>query len=284
MPSYLHESLVALFRNRPKLAPELLHLALHVDLLLYTEAKIDSAELSELQPTEYRADLVVLLMDGKPVLGIVVEVQLSRDGHKRLVWPAYAMGLRARFRCPVILLVVCADDGVAKWAATPIELGGGNQFVPMVLGPSGVPEITDVETARRDPELAVLSAAAHGHDADLEKALRIAAAASSASLDLDPSVSLLYADLIYSSLSEAARKALQEMDPAKYEFQSEFLKRSFAEGKAEGEAQILLKLLALRFGVVPENIVAQIRTASTEDLERYAERVLSAETLEDVLK
>ena len=86
MPSYVHEALSLLFRNRPELAPELLRDALHVQLPPYTEARIDSADLTEIQPAEYRADLVVLLLNGTPVLGIVVEVQLSRDDRKQFVW------------------------------------------------------------------------------------------------------------------------------------------------------------------------------------------------------
>ena len=50
MPSRLHEALIFLFRNRPTLAPELLQDALHVELPSYTEARIDSAELTEVQP------------------------------------------------------------------------------------------------------------------------------------------------------------------------------------------------------------------------------------------
>jgi hypothetical protein len=86
MPSQLHEVLLQLFRNRPALAPELLRDALHQELPSYTEVRIDSADLSEIQPAEYRADLVVLLLDGVPVLGIVVEVQLSPDERKQYVF------------------------------------------------------------------------------------------------------------------------------------------------------------------------------------------------------
>jgi len=39
--------------------------------------------------------LVVLLVDGKPVLGIIVEVQLDYDDDKRYSWPVYVAGLRA---------------------------------------------------------------------------------------------------------------------------------------------------------------------------------------------
>jgi hypothetical protein len=64
MVSMKHEGLVALFRNRPTLAPELLQDALGVALPAYTEARVESAEFTQVVPTEYRADLVVLLLEG----------------------------------------------------------------------------------------------------------------------------------------------------------------------------------------------------------------------------
>jgi hypothetical protein len=70
MASMLHEGLLLLFRNRPALAPELLRDALHFHLPHWTEARVESAELTEVVPTEYRADLVVLLLDGKPIFAI----------------------------------------------------------------------------------------------------------------------------------------------------------------------------------------------------------------------
>lgn len=173
MPSHLHEALLLLFRNRPDLAPELLRQALCISLPTYTEARIESADLTDIQPAEYRADLVVLLLDGSPVLGIVVEVQLARDDRKRFAWPVYVTNLRARLQCPVCLLVVTSEEPVARWASRSIELGGGNTFNALVLHPSGVPEILDADAARRDPELAVLSAMAHGQSADTGKSVQI---------------------------------------------------------------------------------------------------------------
>jgi hypothetical protein len=295
VPSQLHEALLLLFRNRPDLAPDLLRDALRVELPAYTEARIESAELTDVQPAEYRADLVVLLYDGQPVLGIIIEVQLAPDEHKRFAWPVYAVGLRARMRCPVFLLVVSPVESVARWASKPIDLGGGSQFIPLVLGPSGVPEVTDQARATADPELAVLSAMAHGRDHDAGKALRIAVAATTASLRLDAQRSRLYFDLIVTSLSDAARKGLQAMDPAKYEYQSEFAKRYIAQGKAEGQAQgkaegkaegqaaLFMKLLALKFGALTAETTARVQQASTEELDRWAERLLNAASLDDVL-
>ena len=122
MPSRLHEALLLLFRNRPALAPELLSEALHVALPKYTEVRIDSADLTDIQPAEYRADMVILLLQGSPVLGIVLEMQLRNDENKRYAWPAYVVNLRARIRCPVCLFVITAEDKVARWAGKAIPL------------------------------------------------------------------------------------------------------------------------------------------------------------------
>ena len=67
-------------------------------------------KLTDVQPAEYRADLVILLLDGVPVYGIVIEAQLTPDERKRFVWPVYAVNLRARLELPVCTLVVTVDD------------------------------------------------------------------------------------------------------------------------------------------------------------------------------
>jgi hypothetical protein len=283
MPSQLHEVLLQLFRNRPELAPELLRDALHQELPRYTEARIDSADLSEVQPAEYRADLVVLLLDGVPVFGIVVEVQLSPDDRKQYVWPAYVAGLRARLKCPVSLLVITADDACARWAAKPIDMGGGSCLIPWVLGPSGVPEITDEAVARADPELAVLSAMAHGKDADPDKSVRIALAAQLASVGLDDDRSTLYCDLILQSLSEAARRAFKNMRAFKYEYQSDFAKEYIALGVAKGRAGLMQRLLSARFGTLGEDVKARIAAATGDELDAMADRLLTAQTLQEAL-
>jgi hypothetical protein len=295
MPSQLHEALLLLFRNRPALAPDLLRDALHVELPAYTDVRIDSADLTDIQPAEYRADLVVLLLEGKPVLGIVVEAQLSADERKRFVWPVYATTLRARLECQVCLLVVTAEESIARWAAKPIDLGGGNRFTPLVLRPSGVPEIVDEHQAQADPELAVLSALSHGQDADVEKSVRIALAAQIASFGLDEDRSRLYFDLVLSSLSEAARRALQTMDPAKYEYQSDFAKRYVAQGvtqginqgitqgNVQGRAALIIRLLTLRFGPLADDVSSRIASASIEELDAMGERLLTAKTLQEAL-
>jgi len=283
MPSQLHEALLLLFRNRPSLAPLLLRDALHVELPEYTETRIDSADFTDIQPAEYRADLVVLLLNGVPVMGIVLEVQLSSDERKSFAWPAYVANLRARLECPVCLFVVTTDETVARWASKPIELGGLNRFVPFVLRPSVVPEIADETQAIADPELAVLSAMAHGQDVDTDKSVQIALAAQSAILGLDEDRSKLYVDLVLTSLSEAARKALRSMDPAKYQYQSDFAKQYVAQGEAMGRAALVMKQLTLRFGPLPDAVQSTIAETSIPELDAIGERLLTAKNLQDAL-
>jgi hypothetical protein len=284
MPSWLHESHLLLFRNQPALAAELMRNALGVDVPRYSEARVVSADLTEIQPAEYRADMVVQLLDGESVsLGIVVEVQLSEDKRKRFTWPAYVSNLRARLKCPVCLLVVAADEAVARWAAKCIEMGGLHVFAPYVLGPSGVPEISDEAEARANPELAILSAMAHGKDENIDRSTRIAVAAQIAAAGLDADRSKLYFDLILNSLSEAARQALSSMDAHTYEYQSDFAKRYVAQGRAAGQAEVISRLLTVRFGPLSADVQNSIQQASIADLDAMTERLLTAGTLREAL-
>lgn len=236
MLSREHESLRVLFHNRPELAPALLRQALGVDIPKYSSIRVESADFTDIVPAEYRADLVVLLVDDKPVLAIVVEVQLAIDDRKLFTWPVYAVGLRARFECPASVLVVTSDPTVARWASRPIALGPGASMALWVIGPDNVPIVTDSEQTTKDPELGVLSAMAHGHS-EVETAVSIARAALSGIEHLsDRDQYMLYSDLILAALSEAARKALQ-MIPRGYEFQTPLIRDSIEKGRTEGRTE-----------------------------------------------
>jgi hypothetical protein len=232
----LHEALVLLFRDRPSLAPELIRNALNSPLPDFDEAKLSDANLSQIVPTELRADLVVLLHAGRPVLGIVVEVQLRSDYDKRFVWPLYLAALRAEHRCPCCLLVVTPSQSVARWAARPIGLGpAGDVIHPLVLGPDTIPVVTDVAQARRAPELALLSVQAHGKTHD---GFDVALAAIAAATHLDDDHAMLYYDLIQRAVGESIRQKLEEaMRIQDYEFQSEFAKKYLSLGRTEGRTE-----------------------------------------------
>jgi hypothetical protein len=278
VPSQLHEVLVMLFRNRPELAPLLLQEALHVELPKYTEVRIESAKLTDVVPAEYSADLVVLLVDGRPVLGIIVEVQLKPDERKRFSWPVYVAGLRARLECDCCLLVVCPTTKTALWSSMPIATGPGGSLMPLVLGPEGVPVVTDGEKARRFPELAVLSVMAHGQG-DVQTAVNIARVAAAAAADLASDSQALYLDLIESALGGAARKAF-EMLPETYQFQGPSYLRGRVEGEANGKAEDILAILEAR-GMPVANDQRQ-RILDCTNVDRLNAWVRRAVTLTDV--
>ena len=58
--------------------------------------------------------------------------------------------------------------------------------------------------------------------------------------------------------------------------------RGRAEGRAEGSANLLLRLLRLRFGVLPADLEARVRGSSTEELETWSDTIFDAQSLEDL--
>jgi hypothetical protein len=294
MPSMTHETLVDLFRNRPSLAAEILAEVLGVSLPPYTQARLASTELNEVQPAEYRADAVVLLLEGGvPVRVIIVEVQLAVDLRKRFSWPAYVTVSRALHGCPADLLVVAPDPTLAGWCAEPIEIGvPGFVLRPPVLRRTAVPVVTNSGEAARRPELAVLSAMAHG---DTDQGATIAATVLPVIQGLDDDRLRLYWDLVYYSLNEAARQSLEAMMKS-YEYQSDFarkyvaeglaegLAKGLAEGRAEEAARNLLTVLRARGITVPDSVREHILAQKDpERLERWLEKAAVASSVAAVI-
>jgi hypothetical protein len=194
----------------------------------------------------------------------------------------------------------------------------------VVIGPAQIPRITDLAQARGSPELAVLSAAAHGRTRHIAHAALLACAA------LDITHRTLYVDLVFARLGKRARRALEEIMPLQHFVpQSDIGKRIYAEGRTEGlregrtkglekgrreglregrtkglekgrreglregrtkgrtegrSAALRGLLLAQRFGRLPRVARSRIQAAGPELLERWGERLLSASSLDDVLE
>jgi hypothetical protein len=105
--------------------------------------------------------------------------------------------------------------------------------VQRMIGPEGVPQVTDRDQAVREPQLAVLSVVAHG-GGEVETAVPIVRAAIDAVLRIPEEQRLLYSALIAKALSEAARKAL-EMEPQIVKFFSDAQRRSYDLAKPRGK-------------------------------------------------
>jgi len=62
------------------------------------------------------------------------------------------------------------------------------------------------------------------------------------------------------------------------------VEQSRAQGRAEGAAQVLTRLLAARFGPLSAEQDARIQAASAEEIDTWIDRFTSAETIEDILR
>lgn len=86
------------------------------------------------------------------------------------------------------------------------------------------------------------------------------------------------------------------MNSLGFEYQSDFARRYVAqgraegkvegkaEGKAEGRVEMILKLLFLRFGPLTEAVQDHVRCARDAQIDAVAERMLTAQTLDEVLR
>jgi hypothetical protein len=71
-----------------------------------------------------------------------------------------------------------------------------------------------------------------------------------------------------------------------YEYVSEFARQFVAEGRKEGieegEKKLLVKQLARKFGELSAEVRERIEAASSEQVDLWGERVLTAQSIEQV--
>lgn len=282
MPTREHEIWLDLIQERPLLAADLLRLV-HPEIPDFARARVESGGLNEHKPTEYRADSVVSLLAGdETALALIVEVQRGPVKDKRWSWPAYLGALWGRRRCPVALLVICPDRGVARQARVPIRMGHpGLVVTPLVLGPDEIPVIIDPDEAAENVELAVLSALVHGTEPPAEK---IFAAMFDAFHRTDTDEAQGYIDELLAMLPRAAGQLLEAMMQTKQrEYKSDYFRKAEAEGRAKGEATAILTVLDSRGIKVPDEIHARvIGCTDLEQLDTWLRRAVTAASAGDL--
>jgi hypothetical protein len=270
MPSFEHEILVELFRENGQLAAELLRTVAGISVD-HARVGVASIDLSQVVPTEYRADAVVILYDhnDRAVAGVIVEVQRSVDHDKERTWPAYVANLHAKLACATLLLVIAPMPTTAAWARRPIELGHpGFCLTPIVVGFDDVPWILERDAALHLPELAMLSVLAHPE-------LLIAESALAGITQLPKDQSRLYWDVIRNALPEAIRQRM-EARMKDHQYHSELARRFYApteeeireEGREQGSVQalstVVVALARLKLGAEYEDRIAEYAAVTCE--------------------
>lgn len=288
MPTREHEIPLRLVQNQPAMAPALLEY-LGFEVPRYTEALNTSSVLTNCDPKEFNGDGAVVLRDGtENVMAVVVERQHGHDKDKRRSWPAYLVTLHVRLECPTMLLVLCPSDAMARWCAQPIRTGHpGFDLVPLTIDPTRMPVVAREEEARILPELAVLSAHAHGNDD--HRTLRAVIGA----LDSTPEMNrAFYYDYVLSGLNEAARKELESLMAVEtYEWQSDFARKYVGigreegreEGRASGVARSVISVLEARGFDVTGKIRERIESCTDlETLEKWVPAAVTVDRPEDL--
>ncbi|MDT0304343.1 hypothetical protein [Streptomonospora wellingtoniae] len=297
MPSNAHEIPIEFVKNRPRFVMRLLEDVFDVALPRYDYADMASENCTKFKTANFYSDRVVALRRGSRVcMAVIAEVQRRRDKRKRYSWPVYLATVHENLKCPVLLLVFCPDEKTAVWARKPIELGQpGMRLVPFVVGPDQIPVVVSVEEARELPELAVLSALAHGGEE--EKILVACAEGLNALGDEEFSV---YHEYVVSALTGAARENWDALmaDPT-FTYRSDFARRYINEGKAEAKAEARAEAKAeARAEAKAEAVVAVLghrglhvsgevegRITACTDLDRldtWMERAFSVDAAEDI--
>ena len=277
MPSLAHDTLNALFRNRPALAVEILRDAFDADLPTDIPIEVAGNDFNDRLSLDFQADTVITVGPRQdPIFGVIVEIQQDPKESKRTAWPRYAAALWLQLKCPVVLLALCPDARVATWASEPIVTSlPGFVLQPQVFGPDRIPAITDHVQAGDCLELAAMSVMMHGQQRPVTEAFMTA-------LDkLPKGDSLQYYEYAYRLASLATRRIMEEIvSLALWPVYS-----PFAQGLvSKGEATALIRVLKVRGISVPQDAHDRITQCTDLDqIEEWIDRAATATTLDDVL-
>ncbi|WP_308013418.1 hypothetical protein [Streptomyces beigongshangae] len=246
-------------------------------------------DLTEIKPLERRVDTLLRIdtADSGSYL-LAVEIQGRRDPDKLNSWTYYLAHLYAKYEVPPVLLVLCQDKSTASWAAEPIRIGPPAHtsiaVFPLVLGPDNLPAITDPDEAAQDPALAVLCTLTHAKDPALSVILDTLA---TALLDIGGDTAKDWAEFTEIGLDDPRTRAhwrkLMATYTSRFPGSGTLIEESIIKGRAEGQAEAVLRLLAFREIDVPE--AARERITGCTDLETlgtWLDRAVTATSTEEL--
>ncbi|MEO3789297.1 hypothetical protein ABGB14_03750 [Nonomuraea sp. B10E15] len=283
MPSPRHDALVQMFTDRPQLVVEILRDQMGVNLpdtpLIQQEERTFNTRPSD----DIEADLVLTLGPPQsPAHAVIVEIQQGTSKDPRQ-FARYAASLWLLLGCDVTVLVVCPDRATAAYYAQPIDSGlTGYRLQARVLGPDGIPVITDPQEAAAHPGLAAMSVMVHGRD---RKVIEAFATALSTTRD---DHATKYAEYAYSMSAPEIRCLMEEIMtstdwPVYTPWGREHYGRGLKEGKAEEAARMVLLVLTARGFDVPDDTRTRIISCTDlAQLENWATRAATARILQDL--
>ena len=309
----VHEALVRLLARMPE--PRLLALIcplieLEPSAIVDLRQQLGSVNLPALYGTARSAyaDLVLELRThgGSHIRVVILEVQLSIDRKKLLVWPLLQAGLARPSAIETRLLLLTPTPELRTRIQRrvldrlPMVLSK-----PLFIGPDQIPFIHDYTQARSRPHETILGAAFHSREpnspgrqpSDKKAALRAAFVALET---FDPITALQFQaiimsiappHLVSSALTELRERG--EITESRYEQFSEVERggHSFHRGQEEGlhqgllqgQRKMLITLIEARFGPLDAAQLERLGHASSAELERLGVRLHAASSVESLL-
>ncbi|MEU7138030.1 hypothetical protein ABZ942_01125 [Nocardia sp. NPDC046473] len=281
MPSIRHEAPLELLRHNPLLAAALL-VGTGIQLPVEATAAVSDSNLTTCNPPEFRADAVTLLrgIDGSRLAVITESQSAAPKPRKRRAWPAYVAVAQSQHNCDAVLVVIAASRATARACRRTIHTGHpGFSLAPIVIGPHNTPDPTNPAFASVAPELTVLAALTHALDLTEDTNRRMV-------LDklatLDRETRTTYTRFVQHAATNAARKALEEL-MASPTYRDDFVDGLLEQGRAEGEARSLLRVLTARGFAVPDHLRTHIlSSADTAQLEAWMDKAVVADSLDAI--
>ncbi|MER6122309.1 hypothetical protein ABT173_06375 [Streptomyces sp. NPDC001795] len=290
MVTSAHEGMHRIFQERPEILAPVFGV---LGVPLSAKATVDAVttDVTETRPLERRVDTVLRIgpSDGEDFL-LAIESQSKRVPGKEASWAYYVAYLQAKYRLPVLLLVVCQDGATAKWAAGPFDCGTrgwtAQRTYPLVAGPDNLPVITDARTAAKNLPLAVLSALAHARSADCGAILKAISSALQELQETDPDTAGYFFDFLEINLGDtpAGKKWKEIMSFVSYfPGRGTVRETAYLEGRTEGEAKGILSVLEVRGIPVPDSVRERITACTDLDrMDAWLERSRTVERAEDL--
>lgn len=268
MPGEFHEILVKLIQDEPESVAWMLGLAGGRGDARCVTAESRTCSVGSDGPTERRADGVVRLQFDDDTEQIVVcEVQNSWKDDKYFRLPGYMARAFDDYRVPVVLLMLCPTDALARRYGRGVEVGPGSTMAVTAIGPGDMPDLApgaDVPSATAAVVAAVMSREPNGVPNDLFVS----------TLDdwlgtLEPGRAADYAMYLLTTLAKEPAtllEALMKTEARLYhsEYTDELLAKGREEGREEGlraAKQMLLNMLEST-GPVSEERRAEIEACS----------------------
>ncbi|EDY42734.1 hypothetical protein [Streptomyces sp. SPB074] len=246
----------------------------------------ETTDLTETRPLERRVDSLSRVKDTGGEYLIAPQSRTGVDPLKPAAWAYYVAFLMSKYRLPVLLLVATASHRTAKWADRAHDHGVADWSAltvrPLVVGPDTLAPVTDPEEARRDLALAALTVMTHATSPAVDATMK---ALSAALRDQAEAIALAYLELVAQGLgtTEAGIKWRSLVATDLSFFTSPLSEELREEGRAEGQARSLLKVLRARGIEVPDESRARVEScADTATLDTWLDRALVATTLAEV--